>query len=69
MFYILIGCGTAFYNPSWQATIGDIVSRENIPAAVSLNSVGFNLMRSVGPAIGGAIIATLGVAAAFCLMQ
>ncbi|WP_336294480.1 MFS transporter [Bartonella sp. CB169] len=61
----LIGCGTAFYNPSWQATIGDIVSRENIPAAVSLNSVGFNLMRSVGPAIGGAIIATLGAAAAF----
>lgn len=64
-FTFLIGCGTAFYNPSWQATIGDIVSRENIPAAVSLNSVGFNLMRSVGPAIGGAIIATLGVAAAF----
>ncbi|WP_019219946.1 MFS transporter [Bartonella florencae] len=64
-FTFLIGCGTAFYNPSWQATIGDIVSRENIPAAVSLNSVGFNLMRSVGPAIGGAIIAMLGAAAAF----
>ncbi|WP_455479581.1 MFS transporter [Bartonella sp. B23] len=64
-FTFLIGCGTAFYNPSWQATIGDIVSRENIPTAVSLNSVGFNLMRSVGPAIGGAIIATLGASAAF----
>ncbi|WP_208431959.1 MFS transporter, partial [Bartonella bovis] len=64
-FTFLIGCGTAFYNPSWQATIGDIVSRENIPAAVSLNSVGFNLIRSVGPAIGGAIIVTLGAAAAF----
>ncbi|MBB4076436.1 MFS family permease [Bartonella fuyuanensis] len=64
-FTFLIGCGIAFYNPSWQATIGDIVSRENIPAAVSLSSVGFNLMRSVGPAIGGAIIATLGVSAAF----
>ncbi|MBX4335463.1 MFS transporter [Bartonella raoultii] len=64
-FTFLIGCGTAFYNPSWQATIGDIVSRENISSAVSLNSVGFNLMRSVGPAIGGAIIAALGVAAAF----
>ncbi len=64
-FTFFIGCGTAFYNPSWQATIGDIVSRENIPAAVSLNSVGFNLMRSIGPAIGGAIIAILGASAAF----
>ncbi|WP_455476492.1 MFS transporter [Bartonella sp. B17] len=64
-FTFLIGCGNAFYNPSWQATMGDIVSRENIPAAVSLNSVGFNLMRSVGPAIGGAIIAVLDITAAF----
>lgn len=40
-FTFLIGCGTAFYNPSWQATVGDIVSRENIPAAVNLNSAGF----------------------------
>ncbi|WP_336278801.1 MFS transporter [Bartonella sp. CB175] len=64
-FTFLIGCGNAFYNPSWQATMGDIVSRENIPAAVSLNSVGFNSMRSIGPAIGGFIIATLGATAAF----
>ncbi|WP_455478786.1 MFS transporter [Bartonella sp. B10] len=61
----LIGCGNAFYNPSWQATIGDIVSRENIPAAVNLNSVGFNLMRSIGPAIGGIVIAVFGITAAF----
>lgn len=61
----LIGCGSAFYNPSWQATVGDIVDRDNIPAAVSLNSVGLNLMRSIGPAIGGIIIATLGGAAVF----
>ncbi|WP_438718542.1 MFS transporter [Bartonella rochalimae] len=59
-FTFLIGCGTALYNPSWQATIGDIVNRENISTAVSLNSVGLNLMRSVGPSIGGAIISTLG---------
>ncbi|WP_455482088.1 MFS transporter [Bartonella sp. B35(2025)] len=64
-FTFLIGCGNAFYNPSWQATMGDIVSRENIPAAVNLNSVGFNLVRSIGPAIGGVIIATLGITVAF----
>ncbi|MFT4346798.1 MFS transporter [Bartonella ancashensis] len=66
-FTFLIGCGSAFYNPAWQATMGDIVSKENISAAVSLNSVGFNLMRSIGPAIGGVIVATLGGFAAFLL--
>ena len=64
-FTFLIGCGTALHNPSWQATMGDIVSRDELPAAVSLNSMGFNLMRSIGPAGGGAIVAIAGVAAAF----
>lgn len=66
-FTFLIGCGTALHNPSWQATMGDIVSREELPSAVSLNSMGFNLMRSVGPAAGGAIVALAGVAAAFAV--
>lgn len=66
-FTFLIGCGTALHNPSWQATMGDIVSREELPAAVSLNSMGFNLMRSIGPAAGGAIVAIAGAAAAFAV--
>ncbi|WP_050528356.1 MFS transporter [Pseudorhodobacter aquimaris] len=64
-FTFLIGCGTALHNPSWQASMGDIVSRDELSAAVSLNSMGFNLMRSVGPAAGGAIVAIAGAAAAF----
>jgi MFS family permease len=64
-FTFLIGCGTALHNPSWQASMGDIVSRDELSAAVSLNSMGFNLMRSVGPAAGGAIVALAGAAAAF----
>lgn len=66
-FTFLIGCGTALHNPSWQATMGDIVTREELPTAVSLNSMGFNLMRSVGPAAGGAIVALAGAAAAFAV--
>lgn len=66
-FTFLIGCGTALNNPSWQASVGDMVPREDLPAAVSLNSVGFNLTRSVGPAIGGAIVAAFGAAAAFAV--
>lgn len=66
-FTFLIGCGTAFNNPSWQATVGDVVPREDLPSAVLLNSVGFNVTRSVGPALGGAIVAAAGAAAAFAV--
>lgn len=64
-FTFLIDSGTALNNPSWQASVGDIVPRNKVPAAVALNSLGFNLTRSVGPAIGGIIVAAAGAAAAF----
>ncbi|HEY4192586.1 MAG TPA: MFS transporter, partial [Mesorhizobium sp.] len=61
----LIDSGTALNSPSWQASVGDIVPRSKVPAAIALNSLGFNLTRSVGPAIGGIIVAAAGAAAAF----
>ncbi|MDT8853577.1 MFS transporter [Paracoccaceae bacterium Fryx2] len=64
-FTFLIGVGGALNNPSWQASMGDIVPRDDLPSAVALNSMGFNLMRSVGPALGGAIVAWAGAAVAF----
>jgi MFS family permease len=64
-FTFLLGCGTAINNPSWQASVGDMVPRSDLPAAVALNSIGFNLSRSVGPAVGGIIVAAFGAAAAF----
>jgi MFS family permease len=66
-FTFLIGCGTALNSPSWQASVGDIVGREDLPSAVSLNSMGFNMTRSVGPAIGGLIVALAGAATAFAV--
>ena len=66
-FTFMLGAGQALYNPPWQASIGDLVDRQDLPAAVSLNSVGFNLMRSVGPAAGGFIVAVFGAAAAFAV--
>ncbi|MGR6432499.1 MFS transporter [Rhizobium sp. PAMB 3174] len=66
-FTFLIGCGTALNSPSWQASVGDIVSRDDLPSAVSLNSVAFNITRSVGPAIGGIIVAIAGAAMAFAV--
>ena len=64
-FTFAIGCGTAFNNPAWQASVGDMVPRAALPGAVALNSMGFNIARSVGPAIGGAIVAAAGAAGAF----
>lgn len=67
LFTFLIGCGVAFNGPAWQASVGDMVPREDIVEAVTLNSMGFNLARSVGPAIGGAIVAAAGAAGAFAV--
>ena len=66
-FTFLIGCGTALNNPAWQSSVGDMVPRRDVPAAVTLNSVAFNIARSVGPAIGGAIVAAAGAVAAFVI--
>lgn len=66
-FTFLIGCGVAFNGPAWQASVGDMVPREDLAGAVTLNSMGFNMARSVGPAIGGLIVAAAGAAAAFAV--
>jgi len=62
---LVIGVGSAIRQPAFQASIGDLVPRPYLPAAVAANSLGFNLARSVGPAIGGFLVALGGSAAAF----
>nr|WP_287322729.1 MFS transporter [Mesorhizobium sp.] len=52
-FSFQIACGGALNDPAWQASVGDIVDRRDVPAAVTLLSVGFNTVRTVGPALGG----------------
>ena len=66
-FTFLLGLGAAMHLPSWQASMRDLVPREDLPSAVALNSVSFNLMRSVGPAVGGILVASAGPSAAFAL--
>lgn len=64
-FTFLVGCGTAFNGPAWQSSVGEMVPRSILPAAIALNSMGFNITRSIGPAIGGMIVAAAGTVAAF----
>lgn len=61
------GTCTAFEVPARQSLIIDLVGRDDLPEAIALNSSGFNLARIVGPAIGAAAIATLGIAWCFGL--
>ncbi len=63
----LVGCGTAAFAPAWQSSIGEQVPRQQIASAVMANAVGFNLARSIGPAIGGVLVAAAGAAAAFVI--
>lgn len=66
-FTFLIGCGTALNGPAWQSSVGEMVPRSDLPAAITLNSVGFNIARSVGPALGGIIVAAAGAVVAFAV--
>jgi MFS family permease len=66
-FTFLIGCGTALNGPAWQSSVRDMVPRQDLPQAIALNSVGMNMARSVGPALGGMIVAAAGAAAAFAV--
>jgi MFS family permease len=62
-----VGAGTAVFTPSWQATLGDIVPRDRLVEAVSLHNMGANAMRTVGPALGGMLVASAGAPVAFAV--
>jgi MFS family permease len=66
-FTFMIGCGAALNGPAWQSSVGEQVPREDLPGAIALNSLGFNLARASGPAIGGLVVASFGAEAAFLL--
>ena len=62
-----LGLGAAVSAPAWQAVIPELVTRSELPAAVALNSVAFNIARAVGPALGGILVAAVGSWAVFLL--
>jgi MFS family permease len=62
-----LGLGATMNGPAWQAIMPELVPRAELPAAIALNSFGFNLARAVGPALGGLVVAAIGAGAAFIL--
>lgn len=62
-----VGLGTALNAPAWQASVRQQVGRTDLPQAIGLNSIAFNLARSVGPALGGLLISLWNPSLAFAL--
>ncbi|QOZ36335.1 MFS transporter [Bradyrhizobium sp. CCBAU 53421] len=68
MLCFVVGSGMALMGPAWQSSVSEqIPLEEQLPAAIALNSISYNIARSVGPAIGGAVVAAAGAMAAFAL--
>jgi len=61
----LTGCGMALMGPAWQSSVGEQVPQAVLPNAIALNGISYNIARSFGPALGGAIVAAAGSTAAF----
>ena len=61
----VLGLNNAFENPSRQSFMMELVGPEHLRNAVSLNSVLVNVARSVGPAVAGILIATVGTGVCF----
>jgi MFS family permease len=62
-----LGVLTAFSNPAQTAMVGSLVDRDDLPQAIALNSMTFNLARAIGPVTAAAVIAAFGVPAAFAV--
>ena len=60
-----MGAGAALMGPAWQAIQPDLVPPHEFTQAVALSSVTFNTGRTIGPALGGALVAAAGPAWAF----
>jgi len=63
----IVGSAQSFGGPAYSALIPSLVPKENLPNAIALNSIQFNLGRVIGPALGGITLSALGAAWCFGL--
>ncbi|MBV36508.1 MAG: MFS transporter [Rickettsiales bacterium] len=61
----LLGIGTAFMAPTWQAVIPSLIPKKELPQAVALGSISINVSRAIGPALSGVLIATVALSSPF----
>jgi len=63
----LTGSIQSFSGPAYASLLPLLVRREDVPNAVAMNSMQFNLARVIGPALGGIVFALWGPAACFTI--
>lgn len=63
---VVLGVVNAFDGPARQAFVVEMVGRDDLPNAIAMNSMSFNLGRIVGPAVGGVMLVTVG--AGWCFL-
>ena len=63
----MAGLAAALSAPVFQAIVPELVGKEALPDAIALNSLGVNIARAVGPALGGVVVALAGIPAVFAL--
>lgn len=66
-FTFALGIGTALMIPAWAAITPELVPREELQAAVALNSTGMNISRAIGPALAGLLLTAAGAGTVFLL--
>jgi MFS family permease len=64
---VILGLNNAFENSARQAFVREMVGPDELRNAITLNSVTVNAARAVGPAVGGILIATVGIGVCFLL--
>jgi MFS family permease len=63
----MLGIAAALSAPVFQAIVPELVDKQALPGAIALNSLGVNISRAIGPALGGVIVALAGTPAVFAL--
>ncbi len=63
----LLSVGAAMSSPPFQAIVPDSVSKPELGSAVALNSLGVNISRAIGPALGGFLLSLAGPWMVFAL--
>jgi len=60
-----LGIATSLNDPAWHSVVPEVLPDDELPAGVTLNAVGVNVARSLGPAIGGLVVAASGPGVVF----
>jgi MFS family permease len=63
----ITGCAQAFGGPAYQSLIPSLVEKRDLPNAIALNSIQFNLARVIGPLLAGLALVAFGTVSCFTL--